>query len=140
MAKRDGELSSEAAARLQAHLAECLDCARVCAALEAALQSADVWGVEGSDVWERVAREIARESPVSAMTDPLASDFAEPLAGVLAELVALRKEMHNLRIEVQMLRAELAARQPRSAPRAMPEARPPLLPYTAYPESRLRLV
>ncbi len=131
MAQRDGELSPEATAQLRAHLEGCPECVKACAALEATLQAADAWAVDGSDVWASINQVIALESTESV--------FSEPLSAVMAELAVLRKEMRVLRTEVQMLRAELAAREPRSSTRSA-DARHPLLPYATNSESRLRLV
>jgi predicted anti-sigma-YlaC factor YlaD len=113
----DGELTLEAAARIETHLAECADCRQACEEARALREMANAWEMEGGEVWEAVQRQIE----------------ADDRRVVLDTLQSLRAEIRALRAEVTDLRHQLAAHPP------APPQPPVLLPYTPKPEARLRL-
>lgn len=97
----DGELTGDAAAAVNQHLAACAACARTRDALAAATHLADVWQVQGADIQSAVLTQIALEDMAS--------------------------EMARLRAEVETLRAEVAAlRRPVSAPGLLFPYAPPI--------------
>jgi predicted anti-sigma-YlaC factor YlaD len=114
----DGELTPEAAARIETHLAECAACRQAGEEARAFREMANAWEMEGGEVWEAVRRQIE----------------ADDLRAILETIQSLRAEMRALRAEVTDLRHQLAER-----PSALPPPPPVLLPYTPKPEARLRL-
>ena len=114
----DGELSPTVTAIVQEHLAACPDCTRLAEEYASVQETANLWEVEGTDVWEAIASQIA------PAPNP-----------VLVELQAMRSELKALRAEVIALREQVKAQQ--GEPVRKPAV---LLPYLATQESPRHLV
>lgn len=117
-ALRDGECRPAETARIEAHLAGCLDCARLREEQEQVHQAAGAWQVKTADLWPTLQARIESEANREAL---------EALRG---EIARLRDQVRSLEAEVALLRRETTERPFR--PSAQPS---PLLPYSA-PSSR----
>ncbi len=100
----DGELSPEAAAEAERHLAACRECAQEWAVIAEMRGMTNIWTVDAPDITERVLSAVA----------------ADDQQRLLEEMQRLRAEMQELRAEVSALRRQLAARSEMSW---MPPAR-----------------
>lgn len=127
----DGELTPTMTAKLETHLAECVECAHERAAIVATLDAANAWQLPEDDVWEAVKQQI--EIPASQVS-------AQSLR--LPELGLILSELRTLREEVRTLRAEVAAlRQPLSSRPTEPARKPSvLLPYESVGAMNVRLM
>lgn len=119
----DAELSTRVAARMQAHLETCPECAQALEEERLLRTHADAWSVEGGDIWAGVREEIRAESDRDA------------LAEILAEMRRLQAEVRVLRGEVSSLCSQLAAHRQEG-----PASPSPLLPYAPIGRSTTVLV
>ena len=90
----DGELSPDAAADTERHLADCFACTQRRAELIAVKESASAWNMDAPDISARVMAAIA----------------ADDQHLLLNEIRLLRAEMAELRAEVAALRRQTARR------------------------------
>lgn len=90
----DGELTSETAAVIEAHLAGCARCSEVRDEIRAVLEMTRAWSVEGGDVLAGVQQQINRDD----------------LHSLLLEMKRLRREVDALRAEVAELKIRAAKR------------------------------
>jgi anti-sigma factor RsiW len=90
----DGELSPEAAAEAERHLASCPDCAQTRAGLAALGKMAEAWVVDAPDIAGRVMQAAASDDQ----------------SLLLDEMRRLRTEMQDLRAEVAALRRQFGRR------------------------------
>ena len=119
VARRDGELSPEIAALVQAHLAQCAICSAEAQQIEAVIADTDRWRIPNKDadtIWAGVEAKIT----------------APDLTDVLNELRQIRQEMELMRVEVADLRRQIAIRPSAARPTSSrlfpfaPSADPPV--------------
>lgn len=90
----DGELSPEAAAEAERHLAICAECVQVQAEIAGLREMASAWTVDAPDITGLVLSAVA----------------ADDQRLLLEEMQRLRAEMQELRAEVAALRRQLSSR------------------------------
>ena len=90
----DGELSPEAAAEAERHLAACRECAEARAVIAEMRGMTNAWTLDAPDITERVMSAVALDDPRL----------------LLEGMQHLRTEMQALRAEVAALRRQLSAR------------------------------
>lgn len=90
----DGELTSEMAAVIEAHLAECAHCSEARDEIQVVLAMTQTWNVEGGEVLAGVQQQIQQDE----------------MRSLLAEMKRLRGEVDALRAEVAQLRSMAARR------------------------------
>jgi predicted anti-sigma-YlaC factor YlaD len=121
VARRDGELSKEAAAQVQAHLTQCAVCRVQVQQIDAVLADADTWhplNMDTNILWEGVEAKIT----------------APDLTDVLNEMRQMRQEMALMRAEVADLRRQISSRPSTAralSPRLFPYA-PPADPPVSF--------
>ena len=94
LALLDGELTSETAAAIEAHLAGCARCSEARAEISAVLEMTQAWNVEGGDVLAGVQQQIQQDA----------------MHSLLLEMKRLRGEVDSLRTEVAELKSREARR------------------------------
>ena len=91
----DGELAPEAAGALKAHLAVCVACSQARDEMQAALEIATAWQVEGGDVLATVQQQILQDD----------------IRSLLPEMKRLQGEVAALRAEVAELKSQIEKRE-----------------------------
>ena len=87
----DGELAPEAVDALKSHLAVCAPCSQAHDEMQAALEMAAAWQVEGGDVLAAVQQQIYRDD----------------MRALLLEMKRLQGEVAALRAEVAELKSQM---------------------------------
>ena len=90
----DGELTSETAVGIEAHLAGCAPCSEARDEIRAVLEMTKAWNVEGESVLAHVQQQINQDE----------------MHSLLLEMKQLRREVASLRAEVAELKSKAAKR------------------------------